>query len=173
MMCGSTEIDGYAFCLGVKSLKLSYAASLKLHSLPSVTYLIERAGLRSKYIANSPKRFSLEIRSLAELIDMFHTREASDIRDKVYALLGISSDDPSEAGLRPDYTASWRELFQQLVKFVLSKDISVDTSDDSRMAVIKTKGCILGRVSLVRSDDRQNVKITSTNTAWSLGVEEE
>jgi len=50
---------------------------------------------------------------------MFHTREASDVRDKVYALLGMSSDDPSKAGLRPDYELSWRKLFQQLVKFIL------------------------------------------------------
>jgi hypothetical protein len=99
MMCGSMEIDGYAFCLGLKSLKLSYAAS----SLPSITYLIEQAGLRSKYTTDSPKRFSLEIRHLAELIDMFHSRKATDVRDKVYALLGMSSDDPGKAGLRPDY----------------------------------------------------------------------
>lgn len=36
MMCGPIEIDGYAFCLGLKSLELSYAASPKLQSLPSL-----------------------------------------------------------------------------------------------------------------------------------------
>lgn len=92
MMCGSMEIDEYAFCLGLKSLKLSYSASSDLQSLLSSTiYLIERAGLRSKHTTNSPERFSLEIRRLAELIDMFHTRKASDVRDKVYGLLGMSS----------------------------------------------------------------------------------
>src|SRR4051794_25759894 len=119
MMCGSTEMDGYAFCLGLKSLKLSYADSPELQTLPSVTYLIERAVLRSKYTTNSPERFSLNIRCLAELIDMFHTRKATEVRDKVYALLGMSSDDPGEAGLRPDYEVPWKDLFQQLVKFIL------------------------------------------------------
>ncbi|KAF4625123.1 hypothetical protein G7Y89_g13046 [Cudoniella acicularis] len=156
MICGSIEIDGHAFCSGLKSLKLSYTASPELQNLPSVTYLIERAGLRSKYTKNSPERFSLEIRRLAELVDMFHTRKASDVRDKVYALLGMSSDDPGEAGLRPDYEVSWKELFQKLVKFVLGKDLSVETSDYSQRAVIKSKGCMLGQVSSVRSDDRQN-----------------
>src|SRR5580700_5722798 len=107
MKCGSTEIDGYAFCLGLKSLrksqKLSYAAFPKLQSLPSLTNLIERAGLRPKYTTNSLERYSLEIRPLAELVDMFQTHQASDPHDKVYALLGISSDDPSKAGLQPDY----------------------------------------------------------------------
>jgi hypothetical protein len=49
IMCGSTEIDGYAFCLGLKSLqkaqKLSYIAFPELQSLPSLTNLIERASL--------------------------------------------------------------------------------------------------------------------------------
>jgi len=108
MMCGSTEIDGYAFCLGLKSLrksqKLSYTPFPELQSLPLLTDLIERTGLRPKYTTNSLGRYSLEIRSLAELVDMFYTRQATNPRDKVYALLGISSDDLSKAGLQPDYT---------------------------------------------------------------------
>jgi ankyrin repeat protein len=168
MMCGSTTIDGHIFCLGVKSLKLTYRTSPELQTLPSVIYLIERTGLRSKYTANLPGKFSLEIRSLAELLDMFHTRQATDTRDKVYALLGMSSDDPGKAGLKPDYEISWEELFQQLVKFVLGRDISVKTS--SQRAVIKCKGCILGQVSSVKRNDKQNVKIKSRNTAWDLGV---
>ncbi|CZR67942.1 related to heterokaryon incompatibility protein [Phialocephala subalpina] len=142
IMCGSTAIDGYAFCLG-------------------------RAGLRSKYTANLPERFSLEIRSLAEFVDMFHTRQATNTRDKVYALLDMSSDDPEKAGLQPDYKISWEELFQQLVKFILGKDISVKTY--SQRAVIKCKGCILGQVSSVRRDDRQNANIEFRNTARDLG----
>ncbi|KAG4437277.1 hypothetical protein IFR05_007254 [Cadophora sp. M221] len=127
MMCGPMEIDGYIFCLGLKSLRLSYTASPELQTLPSVTYLIERAGLRPKCTANLPERFSLNIRCLAELIDMFHTRKATDLRDKVYALLGMSSDDPEKAGLRPDYQVLWEDLFRDLVKFVLSNDLSVQT----------------------------------------------
>ncbi len=110
-MCSSTEIDGYAFCLGLKSLlnsqKLSYTAFPELRSLPSLITLIERAGLRPKHITNS-----LELCPLAELVDMFHTRQASDLRDKVYALLGMSSDNPGKAGLQPDYKISWEKLFQ-------------------------------------------------------------
>jgi hypothetical protein len=169
IMCGSTEIDGYAFCLGVKSLQLSYIASPELQTLPSVTYLIAYAGLRSKYTADSPERFSLEIRSLAELIDMFHTRHASDPRDKVYALLGMSLDDPSKATLQPDYTISWERLFEKLVKYILGKDTFVETS--SRRPMIKSKGCILGQVTWIGSDNGQNVKIAfkSQNEAWRFG----
>jgi ankyrin repeat protein len=102
---------------------------------------------------------------------MFHTRQASDPRDKVYALLGMSSDDPSKAGLQPDYKLSWEKLFQQLVKFVLGKDVSVETS--SQRAVIKSKGYILGQVSSVKTDERQIVNITSRRAAWDSGGKDE
>jgi hypothetical protein len=169
IMCGSTEIDGYAFCLGVKSLQLSYMASPELQTLPSVTYLIAYAGLRSKYTANPPERFSLEIHSLAELIDMFHTRYASDPRDKVYALLGMSLIDPSKATLQPDYTISWEQLFEKLVKYVLGEDTFVEAS--SQRPMIKSKGCILGQVSSIESVNGRNVNITfkSENEAWRPG----
>ena len=79
----------------------------------------------------------------------------------------MSLDDPRKAGLQPDYTKPWEELFEQLVKFALGIDIIVKTS--SQRAVIESKGCILGQVSSVRRDDRQNVTITSRNVAWDLG----
>ncbi|PQE18702.1 hypothetical protein CJF30_00009696 [Rutstroemia sp. NJR-2017a BBW] len=143
IMCGSTTIDGYAFCLG-------------------------RAGLRPKSTANMSGRFSLEIRSLAELIDMFYSRQATDPRDKVYALLGMSSEDPEKAALQPDYGITWEELFHQLIKFVLGADVSVETS--GQRAMVKCKGCILGQVSEVKRDDRQYVNVISRNQAWrSLG----
>jgi hypothetical protein len=98
---------------------------------------------------------------------MYHTHEATLRYDKVYALLGMSSDNPIAAGLFPDYKVPWEQRFQELVKFVLGKDVSVETCEHCQRAVIKSKGYILGRVSSVTSDDRQNVKITSKNAAWS------
>ena len=99
---------------------------------------------------------------------MYHTHEATVLHDKVYALLGMSSDDPSDSGLSPDYKVSWEELFQRLVKFLLGRQVSVKTWAGTDMAVIKSKGCILGEVSLI-SDDREHVDITSKNAAWYLG----
>ncbi|KAF7886341.1 hypothetical protein EAF00_010444 [Botryotinia globosa] len=157
IMCGSKTIDGYAFCMGVKFLELPYKHFPGLQTLPSVVDIIERAGLRAKLRANLPERFSLEIRSLAELIDMFHTRQATDRRDKVYALLGMCSDDPEKAGLQPNYEISWEDIFQQVVQFILGKYVSVKTS--SERVVIQCKGVILGRVSSVKRDDRQHVTI--------------
>ncbi|RFU25922.1 hypothetical protein B7463_g10416, partial [Scytalidium lignicola] len=114
IMCGSMEIDGYAFCLG-------------------------------------------------ELVDMFHTHEATKPVNKVYALLGMSSDNPGTAGLLPDYEVGWEKLFKDLVKFLLYKQVYVKTWCDEMRAVIKSKGCVLGKVLSVDNDDKHKVNIRFKN----------
>ncbi|KAF2177501.1 HET-domain-containing protein [Zopfia rhizophila CBS 207.26] len=168
IMCGPAEINGYAFCSGLNRLKLSYRAYPGLQGLiRSVTYLIRGAIFRPKYGVSSAGGVSL-----GELIDMYHTREATIRHDKVYALLGMSSDDPSTAGLAPNYNVPWRKLLQQLVEFLLCKQVFVETWDEREIAMIKSKGCVIGQVSMVKSDsaryDRQQVNISFKNTPRSL-----
>ncbi|OCK92947.1 uncharacterized protein K441DRAFT_567912, partial [Cenococcum geophilum 1.58] len=102
---------------------------------------------------------------------MYHNREATRRHDKIYALLGMSSEGPSAAGLSPNYQVSWKELLLRLVGFLLYKEISVETWNEREIAVIKTKGFILGQVSSVESDsaryDRQHVTIKFKNTSRS------
>ena len=184
-MCGSTTIDGYAFCLGLKSLNLSYEAYPDLQSLiRSITYLIRGAIFWPRYATSQSDVISLGVCPLGELIDMYHTHEASERHDKVYALLGMSSDDLSTVGLRPDYEIPWEKLFRQLVGFLLCHEISVATWCDKEIAVIKSKGCILGRVSSVSNcswGEMQNVSITSGSSEggrewiarWALQVSAE
>jgi hypothetical protein len=153
LMCGPAEIDGYTFCLGVYSLKEFYEASGDLQGLiRSVTYLIRGAIFRPNYIASGPGKASQDICSLGELIDMYHTHEATERHDKVYALLGMSSDDADKANLSPNYEIAWKDLFEGLARFLLCETISVEAWGDKEIAVIKSKGCILGIVSSVRSD---------------------
>ena len=83
----------------------------------------------------------------------------------------MSSGDLEKAGLRPNYQVPWEELFKDLIKFVLGNSISVQTWGDEEKTLIQSKGCILGRVSSIKSADRHNVNITFTskNGAWCLG----
>jgi len=93
-------MNGYTFYSGFNKLELSYKDYSDLQSLIRlITYLIRGVIFRPKY-AISPSS-SL---SLGELIDMYRTRESTIPNDKVYALLGMSSDNLSVAGLSPDYT---------------------------------------------------------------------
>ncbi|KAK5996951.1 Heterokaryon incompatibility 6-like protein [Cladobotryum mycophilum] len=165
IICGSAKIDGSVFYSGLSSLKLSYIDQPELQNLirPAV-YLIRRTMFWSKDMNSTPGSFSLNIRPLAELIDMYHIRKASDRRDKIYALLGMSSDNHSAGGLSADYEVSWKTLFRQVVKFILGEQVSVMTWNDEEVTVIKSKGCVLGKVSSVESyspwDDRQKVYIS-------------
>ncbi|KAK3946515.1 heterokaryon incompatibility protein-domain-containing protein [Pseudoneurospora amorphoporcata] len=175
--CGSAEIDGFAFCSGLDALKLSNELRADLRArILSVTYLIRGAIFRPKYATSQSDNFSLDIRPLGELIEMYYTREATDRRDKVYALLGMSSDNPTAAGLFADYDISWKQLFNKLIYFLLPKLVSVDLSDDKEIAVIEGKGCILGEVSSVERnatwDDRQDVAITWRNAPSYICVKE-
>jgi hypothetical protein len=102
---------------------------------------------------------------------MFHTHEATERVDKVYALLGMSSDDPP--GLLPDYKVLWENLFEGLIKFILSKQVYVKTWGDEERAVIKSKGCILGQVLSVKGGDRQEVNIIFKNMPEQLGCNRE
>ena len=109
-----TEVNGYTFCSGLNKLKLPNDANLSLQGLiRSVTHLLRGAVFRSKLPRCSSGRLSL-----VELIDMYHTRKATERRDKEYALLGMSSDDSRSAGLLPVYTIAWNVLFQRLAKYV-------------------------------------------------------
>jgi ankyrin repeat protein len=161
-------IDGYAFSLGVDLLQDCYKARPDLQGLiRSVTYLIRGAIFRTGHSMGSSGRFSLDICPLGELMDMYNTHEATKRHDKVYALLGMSSDDLSKVGLLPDYGVPWEELLQRLAKFLLPEKIYVETWRDREIAAFKSKGCVLGKVTSVQSnmarDDRQGVDVTFRN----------
>ncbi|KAF2022634.1 HET-domain-containing protein [Setomelanomma holmii] len=176
VMCGSLEIGGYAFCSGLESLKHFYETLPELRSLiHSVVYLMEGAIFRPDYRTSLSDRVSLEICPLGELIEMFHTREATLLHDKVYALLGMSSDNTNAAGLSPDYTVPWSQLFQRLVKFLLCQQVSVETWEDREIAVIKSRGCVIGQVSSIENDqeDRQNLNIIFRSALEHLGYNKE
>ncbi|KAF5635754.1 ACB 4-hydroxyacetophenone monooxygenase [Fusarium sp. NRRL 52700] len=161
--CGHAEIDGYAFFegLGVFELPHEDYTGLRLLVL-SLAYLAKGAAFRSRCTTRQAGRFSLDICPLAQLVDMFHGRQASDPRDKIYALLGMCSDDPSISGLLVNYNISWATVFRQCVNLFLS-GASVDTWDNSELAVIRTKGCVLGNVfsfsSHVDREGKQGVGI--------------
>ena len=63
---------------------------------------------------------------ILRLLTHFRHCEATDPRDKVYALLGLASDIPSDAEFGPDYASSVAQVYQDLVRFVVTKDRNLD-----------------------------------------------
>ncbi|KFA51330.1 hypothetical protein S40293_04426 [Stachybotrys chartarum IBT 40293] len=108
-------------------------------------------------------------------IDGYAFCSATERRDKVYALLGMCSDDLSGSNLLVDYKIPWGQLFQQLVNFFISEQVSVRTWNHKEIAVMEGKGCILGEVSSVERDtaweDKQHVGITWKMVPSHFGLE--
>ncbi|KAK0701329.1 ankyrin repeat-containing domain protein [Lasiosphaeris hirsuta] len=160
--CGPSEMEGYAFCIGLSALKLPSDTYPDLHGLiPPITYLMRYAPSQSRsrhdlVDGSRPDRpFSLDIRHLGELVDMYHSRKASDPRYKVYALLGMCSDDPISAGFK-----------------TLRAGARVDTWDEHSIAVIRGKGCILGEMTSRdnHQDDGEDIDITWKNPQFDTSI---
>ncbi|KAB8254964.1 heterokaryon incompatibility protein-domain-containing protein [Aspergillus pseudonomiae] len=173
VMCGHDKINGYSFWLGLSLFRL-YMDKPNLRSLVgSITHLLRGSIFRSEYTTRP--RGTL---TLGELIDMYHTRAATKKHDKVYALLGMSSDTP----LVPDYKLPWDSVFQQVITYTFSGKGSVQIWPHCDLALIRTRGYILGEVSRVKSDtdryDRQQVYIENfalranswAYLSWVLGI---
>jgi hypothetical protein len=180
-MCGPTEIDGYAFCLGIDSLEEFCEVPADLQSLiRSVTYLIRGAIFRPNPVISKTIEFPKAICTLGELVDMYHNRKATLLHDKVYALLGMSgmsSDDIRKANLLPNYGDNWEQLLQRLAKFLLCDKILVEAWSGKEAVVIQSKGCILGKISSVRtftsSDGRQGVDVNFKDISRQAGHKNE
>ncbi|GLA08012.1 hypothetical protein AnigIFM60653_009537 [Aspergillus niger] len=152
LQCGFTQVDGYAFCEGLSSLETS---SLPEYISPVIP-LIRGSLFRSRC---TPK--SRDTHSIGELIDMYHSHLATVPHDKIYALLGLCSDDLDTPCLRPNYHSDIDEVAKQVVS--------------TSTVVIKGKGWILGRVISVEksnySDINQKIELQFHDSAVSRIVE--
>jgi hypothetical protein len=148
-MCGAAEMKGQAFCSGLDQFE--GILSTRNTQVLAVTYLIREAILRPNIATNNSERASLNICSLRDLISMYHTHQATRPHDKIYALLGMASDDLSSSELLPDYTVPWDELLQRVVRFFLGKEVRIKTWSDKMEAEISSNGRVLGYVSRTRN----------------------
>ena len=171
--CGYTEIDGHAFSAGLMSKvfeRLERNLLAIQNPVHTVLDLMRHAGFRSRRVPRSTGRFSLCIRPLAELIQMFHTRKATMRHDKVVALLGMSTDDPAAAGLSVHYKMPWHTLLEKLVLYLLGAEVLVKTWPEREMVLIKAKGYVMGRIASVTTTDLRNKQDIVLTLAYGLSV---
>lgn len=168
--CGNAALDGHAFALAASRLHGSFRESQALQrKIRSTAHLIKGSILRPAYqAAEAPFE---RVGSLGELVDMFHDREATVPQDKIYALLGISSDAMSQSGILPDYSVTRGQLFQSMVEFVMSDKISVECQNDKEVAVVKARGNVLGYISHI-GEDSMSGNTQTISVEWSDGVQD-
>ncbi|PYI07878.1 HET-domain-containing protein [Aspergillus sclerotiicarbonarius CBS 121057] len=158
IVCGPGTLSGYTFVLGLQKMELPYKAHPGLEGLVSSVFdLIKGSIFRSEYQAHSPGQLPI-----SELIDRYHTHEATWSHDKIYGLLGMSSDDPDIPALKPNYELPWDTVFRQVLEYIIPRPVSVTTWSDKEAAVIKTKGYILGMIETTKNhNSRTTVTLVS------------
>ncbi|KAK5636039.1 hypothetical protein RRF57_011751 [Xylaria bambusicola] len=143
VLTSGNAIEGYGFCLGLRALNFVFEDPSTESLVQSMTNLIEGAVFRSKNIIPST------VSSLGQLIDTYHTRQATDRRDKIYALLGMCSNNQC---ILADYDMAWSDLFRLTIKTLIGQEAFVDTWDEVGLALIRTKGYIIGTVEQISSE---------------------
>ncbi|KAL5360138.1 heterokaryon incompatibility protein-domain-containing protein [Aspergillus floccosus] len=169
IVCGPVEVNGHAFCEGLSRLPLPASAWERIRP---VIHLIRGAIFRPQYQLHSRGAYSI-----GQLMDMYRFHDASVPHDKVYALLGLCSDEPNAPGLKPNYRVLWHEVFAQVITYILSRDCTVETWPERDTAVIKGQGCILGQIEGVQdgssNNGQQRIDVFFTKAGQVMGYESE
>jgi hypothetical protein len=169
--CGPAEIDGHALCTGLGQLKLVKKAIDQYFRAHASLTLIRGAIFRSRSRQCSPAKPALGILPLGELLGMYNTHEATHRHDKIYALLGMATDDVSHAGLSPNYDVPWDELLRRVVMFILGDNLQIRTWKDEEKVEFTGNGWIVGRVleTARKTDGSQIVTVQLNETIWHRG----
>ncbi|RDK38510.1 HET-domain-containing protein [Aspergillus phoenicis ATCC 13157] len=162
IMCGSVQINGQVFCEGLENMKPSPAL---MAGISPVSFLIRGAPFRSH-----DEHHSTATLSIGELVSMYRNHKATVQHDKIYALLGLSTN---SAALIPNYQLAWHEVFKQLVENVFP-ECSVETWCGCDLAIIKGKGWVWGYVYSVSDfmeSSQQTFKILCNQNCRQLGYQ--
>jgi hypothetical protein len=152
----------------------SYSVTRLFGQARAVVSLIRGAIFRPEFKLKSSSRATLDICTLGELMTMYNAHQATQRHDKIYALIGMASDDIHDAGLSPDYSVLWKELQRRLFCFLLGKQISIKTWPEKEGVEIKGRGRVLGHVKSVMRDSNgdQNISIVFRKLDWQSRREE-
>jgi hypothetical protein len=152
--------------VGLERLQIIDPLSSQFSSVRAVISLIRPAIFRPKFEISRSGIAALNICSLCELISMYNTLNSTQRHDKVYALLGMATDDVSSAGLLPDYHVPWEELLQRLLRYLVrGGEMILRTWADKEKVEIYGRGCALASVSRAtrEPDGSQTVLVKFNN----------
>ncbi|KAF1979327.1 hypothetical protein BU23DRAFT_152312 [Bimuria novae-zelandiae CBS 107.79] len=149
VLYGDEEITGACFYQGLPGLLRVFNDPHVRSVISPMIYLLGDASVLrvKKYTVGEP--FRLKMCSLSQLVNIFRLREATDWRDKVYALLGMTSQRADEPEIVPDYGMEWPVLFRNLVQSILGPQVQASwiSNAGQEYGQVVGKGCTVGYVS--------------------------
>ncbi|KAF7513434.1 hypothetical protein GJ744_008728 [Endocarpon pusillum] len=137
VVCGNKTVNGNDFYHEVMAVASFYG---------SFQMLVQKIRPALELMNQSTQNLETRSSSLIELIESFRTWNASKALDKVYALLGISSDARSVPELQPDYTILEDVLAQKLVRFAFPNSVINPQSTRQAEVVFEIEGLFLGTI---------------------------
>ena len=137
VICGPTEIDGYALYVGSTHFKRS----------PQGLLLIRRAFSRPRSLIQRQDRSYLDLAPLVHLLDTYAGHQATIPHDRLYAMSGMCSDQMDEIGLRPDYTLPWKTLVSRLIRYLLHDSVLIQVSNGDTIVYLRSRGYIFWQSS--------------------------
>lgn len=155
VLCGPVAIDGLALCARVQVIRNTgdvepwsrMQSGVNLMKDTFRRYGHGGVGVLPGLANTASQQFSLAIAPLAGLLDMYLSRQATDVRDKVYALLGMCSDVIHTSGLTPDYSRPLGKFFDLVCQHLFGMaPISVKTCGERHVVAMRSRGRVLGHV---------------------------
>ncbi|PSN65258.1 HET-domain-containing protein [Corynespora cassiicola Philippines] len=155
IICGKEEVNEVVFCRGLRLLLQfdTYRGS-SWRTIESILYLIEWQPKNRHHMWQH--NASLGILPLLQLVETFRAQKATDRRDKIYALLGLSTD-ASELKIRANYLKPWEELLVNLLGPTLGVHATITMQREWNCVRVHANACIIGRI--------HSVSAASTGTA--------
>ncbi|KAG4435479.1 hypothetical protein IFR05_009051 [Cadophora sp. M221] len=135
--CGDIAIRGEDFYEEINGIVGFYASFTKMMRLyrPVLEFMNPASPI-----------FQAGTMPLSLLIEMFRSWEATDPRDKVYALLGLSSDARNAPSLRPDYKLSQSQIAQKVIEFALPESTIISTNTSTNDVTFDIDAMLIGRI---------------------------
>lgn len=155
MVTRSAELDGHVFYLGLEAaLDCREPFSDKARAAArSTSYLIKDSIFKSKRAGQRLGMFSLELAPLADLLNIYRHREATDPRDKLFALLGMASDIHIPAELLPDYSVPWQSVYSRLFRHFVGQDALVKTFNTPDVVTAQARGWVVASLDTAFAPD--------------------
>ena len=117
--CEDREIDWQTLAIGSIFVRKALSGTLRVANNQHLINMIEIAHLRTRFqnhLDHPEAQHELDILSL---VKKYRRWEATDPRDKIYALMGLSTTDMDMFDFHPDYTRSPEETYRQFARAVL------------------------------------------------------
>lgn len=138
--CGSRQVSWSRLQAGARHIIRDYPGLMEsVTKIPSPDMLSDRTSILRLEHYRSLMR-SKKPPSIVDLLIENRVADSADPRDKLYALLGLSSDGQDPA-LRPDYAKPLSQVYKELFKFIVTRDKRLDIICASQPSGVPTIPC--------------------------------